>query len=431
MKILIVHNRYRSSSSSGEDRVVDQEHEVLARAGHELERFERSSDDIARRSLFSKALIPTQVVWNPRAPRQLEQVIGRFGPDVVHVHNLFPLLSPSVLGSCERCRVPCVVTFHNYRPVCASGLLFRDGAVCRECVTNRLPTAAVRHGCYRGSSLATVPLALTTLTHRAIWRSIPSAYIFISDSARRELEPLGLPPERCFVKSNLVPPMAPPTSPRDGLVVYLGRLTEAKGLPVLQRAWDRYVEARGSTGLRLAIGGTGPLEGELRRWARGHPSVEILGLLDRNGCAALLGQARAVVACSENLEPFGLVVAEAMAAGVAPVATGHGSFRGLVTDQVDGVLYRPGDAAQLARIFERIEDNPAWVEELGAAARHTYERRFHPTRNIAELEAIYRFAIEHPRWLGSRPRLDRSGLDPVERPSETVGGTTPTRPSLA
>jgi len=399
MKILMVHNRYRSTSPSGEDRVVDQEFDALVAAGHEVQRFERNSDSIAAMSQAKKALVPARVIWSQRSAHELDGVLAMWRPDVVHLHNLFPLISPSVLRSCQNHAIPCVVTFHNYRPVCPSGNLFRDGAICRDCVGHQFATPAIRHGCYRDSPAATVPLAIANVAHRRIWQSHPSAYIFISDAQRRELEPAGFPSARSFVKSNLVPPVLA-TNPGDEHVVYLGRLTESKGLRVLMAAWDRYCETSAPT-LRLAIAGTGPLQEEIASWAQTRPSVSVLGLLDRDACAKLVGQARTVVVPSEWPEAFGLVVAEAMAAGVAPVATAHGAFVDLITDNVDGLLYPPGDHEALADILVRTEREPEWIARLGKEAKVTYERRFEPSANIAELVNIYRFALDNPRWLES------------------------------
>jgi len=304
-----------------------------------------------------------------------------------------------VLQSCRSRATPCVVTMHNYRQVCPGSDLYREGAPCRACVGRRLALPGVVHGCYRSSAAATLPIALSNAAHRRLWREVPAAYLFLSEAQRRELASLGFPPSRCFVKPNFVP--APPVADRgrpEPLVVYLGRLTEAKGLRLLMRAWDRYRDAWPEPGLRLAVAGSGPLEDEIRAWAGAHPSVEVLGLLDREACAALVGRARAVLAPSEWPEPFGLVVAEAMAAGAVPIATDHGAFADMVTDGVDGYRYPPGDAGALARILGTVEEAPPGaLAAMGAAARATHRRRFATGDNVAALEEVYRFAIEHPR----------------------------------
>jgi glycosyltransferase involved in cell wall biosynthesis len=419
MKLLVVHNRYRTSSPSGEDRVVDQECEALLAAGHDVRRFERFSDDIAGFSLPRKAQLPVRLLWNRQAARDLGTVLETFHPDAVHFHNTFPLLSPSVLRLCERKRVPSVVTLHNYWQVCGGCNLFRTGAECRDCVGRRLPLPGVQHGCYRNSTLATLPVAVATVAHRRIWQTVPEAYIFLSQAQQRELAPVGFPPSRCFVKPNLTPPTPRRTTPED-LVVYLGRLSEPKGLRVLMRAWDRYIGAGPSPGLRLAIAGTGPLEAQIRAWAGSRPSVDMLGFVDREQCASLVRRATTVVVPSEWLEPFGLVVVEAMAAGVAPIATTQGAFPELITDGVDGLLYPPSDDGALATLLAQIEASPQWMAKLGTSARRTYEGRFAPARIVTELEAIYRFAIDNPRWLD-----DQAQPAKAERTTETMFDPAP------
>lgn len=403
VRIVVVHNRYRSALPSGEDRVVDQEHDALRACGHEVYPFERSSDQISGFSPYRKALVPLSVVRNPRAASAFEEFLVRVQPDVVHVHNVYPLLSPSVLHVCARRSVPCVVTLHNYRHVCPDGTLFRDGALCRRCVERRVALPALVHRCYRGSAAATAPLVLSSAANRHLWRTVPSAYVFLSRAQRREFASLRLPGTRCFVKGNFVEQSVGSRRPED-LVVYLGRLTEAKGVRVLMDAWDRYTASGPGPGMRLAVAGAGPLEPELLRWAASRSSVEPLGLLEQSQCADLLRRARAVVVPSEWPEPFGLVAAEAMAAGVPTIATAHGSFVDLVDHGVTGFLYRPGDPQALAALLRHVADAaPEALDAMGAAARQAHARHLDPLRNVAQLSAVYRFAVEHPR------RSDRPG----------------------
>ena len=156
MRILLVHNRYRSGAPSGENRVVDQEGEALEALGHEVVRFGRSSDEIAEWPVVKKASLPTRAIWSRETRRDLTTVLREHRPEVVHVHNTFPLLSAAVLYACRDERVPVVATLHNYRLACANGLFFRSGAVCHDCV-HGLPVRAVLHGCYRESPAATAP----------------------------------------------------------------------------------------------------------------------------------------------------------------------------------------------------------------------------------------------------------------------------------
>jgi len=394
VKVVVVHNRYRSGSPGGEDRVVDQEGAALDAAGHVVERFEQLSDDIERWSPARKALVPARVVWSDSTRRSLVRLLRTSRPDIVHVHSVFPLMSPSVLYACRAEAVPVVATVHHYGLVCASGTLFRDGAVCHDCV-GRLPVAGVRHGCYRGSALATTPLAASLLAHRRAWRTMVSAWAFLSAAQRDLIAGDGFPPERLFVKHNFVDLSTGSRATPEDIVVFAGRLTAAKGVPFLMDAWDRYAK-REESRLRLVVAGVGPLEDDVRRWAASRPSVEWRGMLDRDECASLMASARACVVPSQWEEPFGLVVAESMAAGVPPIASSRGSLSELVTDGVDGVLVPPGDASRLAEVFVDVETHPGRYQAMGEAGRRTAARRFSRRGNIEELVRIYRFAVENP-----------------------------------
>jgi glycosyltransferase involved in cell wall biosynthesis len=395
MRILLVHNRYRSAAPSGENRVVDQEGEALAAVGHEVMRFGRSSDEIDQWSLAKKATLPVQTIWSRETYRDLKAVLHKDRPEVVHVHNTIPLLSTAVLHACQDARVPVVATIHNYRLGCANGMFFRRGEVCHDC--NRgLPARAVLHGCYRGSHAATAFVALTKGLHQAAWSSQVSAYVFISASQRDLLKGVGLPPSRVFVRYNLIPLRSRPRVARTPTVIYAGRLHEAKGIRLLMAGWDRYCEMSGEPELDLVIAGGGPLGDEVAAWASNRSSVELTGTVSGDRCFDLISQARAVLLPSAWEETFGLVAIEAMAAGTPPIAAGHGSFTELITSGVDGVLFSPGDPAALGLAIADLERNPEQYEAFGDQARKTYEERFDPQRSVEELLEIYRFAITHP-----------------------------------
>ncbi|MGW2683070.1 glycosyltransferase [Streptomyces sp. NPDC001414] len=391
MRVLVVHNRYGSAQPSGENKVVDQEVELLRAAGHRVEVFERRSDDIAGRSLLGKVAVPLLVPWNPAVRTELAARLRTDRPDVVHVHNVFPLLSPAVLAACADAGVPAVATLHNYTQVCPPGTLQRDGRPCTECV-GCAPLPAVRHGCYRGSRLATVPLAVSLSANRRRWWTGVERFLCISAAQRDVLVRSGMPADRLTVKHNFVPD---PGSCREGdgeHLLYLGRLAEAKGVRLLMAAWDE-ITAAGGLGVPLVIAGTGPLEPEVAAWAADRDDVRYVGLLDTAECRKAIERSVAVVAPSTWLEAFGLVVVEAMAAGVPTVAAGHGAFVELVEDGVTGLLHRPGEAASLASCVRRIATAPERNREMGRAARRRYEQGFSPAVGLARLVEEYRTAI--------------------------------------
>lgn len=390
--VLVVHNRYASAQPSGENKVVDQEAELLRAAGHRVTMFERRSDDIAARSLLSKAAVPLLVPWNPAVRAELAARLHTERPDVVHIHNVFPLLSPAVLAACADAGVPAVATLHNYTQVCPPGTLQRDGRPCTECVGSATALPAVRHGCYRNSRLATVPLAVSLRVNRRRWWSGVERFFCISAAQREVLVRAGMPAERLAVKHNFVPD---PEARRSGTgehLLFLGRLAEAKGVRLLMAAWDE-IAASGGVGVPLVIAGAGPLEREVTTWAAGRDDVRYVGLYDTTECRQAIARSVAVVAPSTWLEAFGLVVVEAMAAGVPTVAAGHGAFVELVDDGVTGLLHRPGEVASLASCIRRIASEPARNREMGQAARHRYEQGFSPAVGLERLLEEYRTAI--------------------------------------
>ncbi|MFC3449805.1 glycosyltransferase family 4 protein [Amycolatopsis speibonae] len=392
MKVLVIHNRYRSEQPSGENNVVDQETALLAEAGHEVGLFERRSDDIAGMSLPRKAVVPLQVPWNRAVRADLARRLADDRPDVVHVHNTFPLLSPSVLAACAEAGVPTVATVHNYTLICPPGTLYRDGQVCTDCV-GRTPLPAVRHGCYRGSGIATVPMAASLMLNRNRWWSGVSRFFCISKAQREVLIAAGMPAERLAVKYNYV---ADPGKTRQGAgehLLFLGRITEEKGIGLLMKAWDLLVAAGGPLP-PLVIAGTGPMQDEVARWAHGRDDVRYLGLQSKEECRDLVARSNAVLAPSEWLETFGLVVVEAMAAGVPTVAAAHGAFRELVEDGVTGLLHEPGNPESLAACLREVVGDAERNQEMGWAARLVYEQEFTPKIGLERLVGGYRAAID-------------------------------------
>ncbi|WP_236789685.1 glycosyltransferase [Amycolatopsis sp. GM8] len=386
MKILVVHNRYRSEQPSGENNVVDAEVALLRDAGHDVGLFERRSDDIASMSLVGKASVPLRVPWNPQARADLTARLHADRPDVVHIHNTFPLLSPSVVAACADARVPAVATLHNYGMVCPPGTLYRDGHVCTSCVGGR-PVPAVAHGCYRGSRVATLPMAVSTAVNRRRWWSGISRFFCISGAQRELLVSAGMPASRLVVKHNFVDePVVRRELPGEH-ILYLGRMTEEKGVRLLMDAWPL-----ADVGIPLVLAGTGPLSDEVASWAAGRRDVQYLGLQTKAECQELLARASAVVVPSVWLEAFGLVVVEAMAAGVPAVAPAHGAFPELIDNEVSGLLHTPGDATSMASSLRRIVA-PARNREMGEAARLRYEKDFTPSVGLDRLIAGYQAAI--------------------------------------
>jgi glycosyltransferase involved in cell wall biosynthesis len=408
VRVALVHSYYSSRVPSGENNVVDAQAAALREAGHDVLVVAQSTDRrLERRTYPVEAALTVATGVGPSPAKAL----ATFRPDVVHVHNLFPNFGRGWLRSYAG---PLVATLHNYTQVCPPGTLQREGRSCTECVGAATPLPAVRHGCYRDSRLATVPLAVSLSVNRRRWWSGVERFFCISAAQRDVLVRAGMPAERLAVKHNFVPD---PGSCREGdgeHLLYLGRLAEAKGVRLLMAAWDE-IAAAGGVGVPLVIAGTGPLEREVTAWAAGRDDVRYVGLYDTAQCRQAIARSVAVVAPSTWLEAFGLVVVEAMAAGVPVVAAGHGAFVELVEDGVTGLLHRPGETASLASCLRRITAGSARNREMGQAARRRYEQGFSPAVGLERLVEEYRTAI------AGRSALARGG---DTRASRGDGDTT-------
>jgi glycosyltransferase involved in cell wall biosynthesis len=389
MRVAILHNRY--TQRGGEDSVVETEAELLRKAGCEVSLFTVESAALAT-SRAARLRAGLRARWNGDVVEALARWLARRPADVAHVHNFFPLLSPSAHATLHALGIPVVQTLHNYRLACANGIFLREGRPCEECVAHG-PWRAVRYGCWRGSRLATAVWAEATVAHRrrGTWETCVDRFVAPSAFARGKLALAGIPAERIVVKPNPVPDPGEPAPPGRG-ALYAGRLSPEKGVGLLLDAWRELPGAP-----PLAIAGGGPEEAALRERARGLENVRFLGEVPRERVAELLAGAAFAVAPSLCYEAFPVAAAEAMAAGRALVGSDAGALAELVEHGQSGLLFRSGDAASLAAACRLLLEDPALAAALGREARARYEDELAPERSTARLLALYREVIDEAR----------------------------------
>ncbi|QSB14972.1 glycosyltransferase [Natronosporangium hydrolyticum] len=379
MKVVVAHNRYRTAAPSGENRIVDIEIEQLAGAGVEVLPFLRSSDDIPALPATGKLLLPISPLWNPGAQRDLAQLLRDHRPDVLHLHNPYPLLSPWLVRTAHRYGVPVVHTVHNYRQVCASGIYFRDGQVCQDCRGTRLGLPAVRHKCYRGSAAQSALMAATLTLHRPTWRSV-DRYLALTDAIAEHLRGYGIPAERIVVKPNSIPDPGPPAPPGDGFLFAAGRLSPEKGLSLVLDGWQRHPDGALGT---LRIAGDGEQRGLAEAAAAARADIDYLGVLDPAGVRSALAASAAVIVAPRWHDVLPTVVIEALAAGRPILGTDLGGVPYLVGD---AGWIAPAEPAALAAALPTARTEAAVRAE---AARARYESTFHPDVVTGQLLEVY------------------------------------------
>ncbi len=385
MRVLVAHNRYRSGSPSGENLAVDLEVALLREAGVEVAEVRRSSDDVATASPAALLAAGLGPVYDRQGVRDFAEALDAFRPDVVHCHNLYPLLSPQVIRLARRRGLPVVHTVHNYRRRCMNGYYFRAGGPCTACTGPWGPLPGVAHGCYRGSRVQSAAIAASLLAHRATWDGV-SLHLAVSRCVAASLLDTGVPAARVAVKPNPVVDPGPPL-PAGDTVVHAGRLEPAKGTALLLDAW-RASGARSR--LVLEVYGDGPDRDLVVAAAAADPSIRYRGLRPRPEVVEAMRRSRLVVVPSAWPEAFGLVAVEALACARPVVACRVGALPEIVTDEV-GWLADPRPDA-LASVLEAAAGAPD-LEARGAAARARYLTRYTPAACTAELLERYRALV--------------------------------------
>ena len=390
MRLLMLHNRYQHAG--GEDAVVQAELTLLESKGHQVMLLEAHNDSIS--GGLGKAQAALSALYSLPGRRRAEEAIARFRPDLVHVHNFFPLLSPSVYDACREAGVPVVQTLHNYRLACPNALFFRDGKVCEDCLDQPVPWSGILRGCYRNSRTQTAGIAAMIAMHRLrdTWGRRVNAFIALTEFQKAKFIQAGLPEERLHVKPNFAFDPGPRPGSRElgSYGLYVGRLSEEKGIQPLLRA---YVEQ--NLRIPLKILGGGPLREPMERWIRAEGLdgiVEFLGPRERSEVTRLMQGARFLVFPSICYEGFPMAIAEAFASGIPVLASRLGAVPDILLEGKAGWLADPGDPRSWAATMQAAWADQEGTWQRGKAARQAYEAQYSPDANYRRLLGIYEAA---------------------------------------
>lgn len=386
MHILVIHNRYREAIPSGENAVVENEISALREAGHRVTTYLRSSDELAELSLARKLRMASSPIRSSTAVEAVDRLIDTDRPDVLHLHNPYPLISMAVVRSARARGVPVIQTIHNHRHTCMKGTYQRDGRNCRDCLTSGNPMPGVLHACYRDSRPQSAVMAIALTRDRSTVRAIDQ-YVALTPEISDSLLASGFDAARIHVKPNSVPDPGP-VHPLGRGFAYIGRLSEEKGVLALLRAWASLPVGGLGT---LLIAGDGPARSEVDRLAADRKDVEVLGILDADGVRDLMRKTAVVVVPSLWPEAFPLVVLETMAAGRVLLVTNQGGLPRVV-DRAVGHVVSP-DVGSIAAGLAYLAEDEERLRSMGTAARHRYETSYNPQVVTAALVDIYELAI--------------------------------------
>lgn len=386
MRILVAHNRYKFAG--GEDAVVRDEVALLRQHGHSVQLLEQDNDEVI--GLRGKAIAAVSAFYSPSSRTRMKRVIHDFHPDIVHVHNWFPMLSPSILMEADSRGVPLVQTLHNFRMLCANALLYRDGAICIECLGKSLPMNGIAHGCYRGSRTGSAVVTAAYAVHRLAntWNGIDK-FIAVSEFERAILVQGGLPAEKIVTKPNfVVGEKCDPVSAVPASALFVGRLSPEKGVHTLLSAWRT-----GKIPMCLKVIGDGPLADAVLACAAANPSIEYLGKQPSEAVYRAMATARFLVFPSEWFETFGRTIIEAYAQGTPVLAADLGGVRELVEEGATGYLFEAGNVEALVAGIARFPSGDEY-QQMRQRCRDLFHSKFTAEINYDLLMDIYDKAIK-------------------------------------
>jgi glycosyltransferase involved in cell wall biosynthesis len=381
MKVLSVHNSYQLPG--GEDQVFAQEAELLRAHGHQVFLYRASNDQV---NGANPLVLLGETIWNRQTHQELRTLMQRERPNIVHVHNTFPVISPAAYYAANEEQIPVVQTLHNYRTLCPAATLFRDGQVCEQCVPKQIPWPGIVHACYRGSRLATAAAAAMLATHnfKQTWSKSIAAYIALTDFARNKFIEGGLPADKIIVKPNYLQ-----TDPGRGrgtgnYALFVGRLTPEKGVSTLLEAWRQI-----GSELPLQIAGDGPMAAEVEKAVGEMEGVTLLKWLPHQEILQRMKEASVLILPSTWYEGFPMILAEAFAVGLPVIASNLGSLSSIVDHQRTGLHFEAANAGRLVEAVRWFRAHPVEAGFMRGQARLEYQARYTADANYAQMIRIY------------------------------------------
>jgi glycosyltransferase involved in cell wall biosynthesis len=384
MRILTVHNHYGDYLTGGEGNVFEAESRLLEDHGHEVRRFQCTNYQIFKSNIFRQIRTFIDVSWSKHGYELISEQIKNFRPDIMHVHNYWLILTPSIFKAARDYNVPTVLTLHNYRLLCPGGQFLRNNKPCELCMNGK-SWRVLWHRCYPGKSLlkSFLSLRLYRDTQKknflAPWLD---AYICLTTFGRKKFAEGGLPKEKLYVKPNFMEdPLNGKTTSTAGYgAIFVGRISPEKGLLTLMKSWQ-------GINYPLTIVGDGPQMSKVRQIA---PSiVKFIGERPHDETLKLIRDSAFFVFPSEWYEGFPLSLLEAMALGRAAVASDFEPRREMIQSRKTGLLFQPGNPDDLRNKVQLLIADPKLCSNMGFTARQEYLQKYTPEKNYQMLMNIY------------------------------------------
>ena len=391
MRVLSVHNRFRQIG--GSDIVAETDEQLFAQHGEVLS-YTRRSDEVASASTWQKAFVGLQTLYSRRTVSDITDLIGEFQPDIAYVHNVFPLISPSIYHVLHRHGIPSVHVIHDFRLWCPNSRFYVNGEVCQLCLMgNYWP--AIQKRCVKGNAAQSALYSASLyLNRKAHFTDKIGGYICLTEFAKNLLLDSGIAEDKIHVCPNHIDTSN--FTPQYGggqHVLYLGGLYRDKGVMTVAKAFTQLPH------IPLKFVGAGDAEPELRDYIHRHQltNLEIVGFKNGHDKREYLRNSMFTIMASQCYETFGLVVLEAFASGKPVVASAIGAIPHIVQDHDTGLLFESQNADDLAGKVRWLYEHPEAIESMGRKARAVVESKYDSRFRYAALLDIFEQVIEQSR----------------------------------
>ncbi|MDO5148118.1 MAG: glycosyltransferase family 4 protein [Oscillospiraceae bacterium] len=380
-RVLMVHNFYQIGG--GEHTVFENEKRLLIENEHHLVEYTRDNAEL-KHSVIKKLLLPFSTVFSLKTYRDVKRIIKKEKIDIVHCHNTFPLISPSVYYAAWSCNVPVIQTIHNFRFMCPNGIFFSDGTVCEDCIQKGLG-CSIKKGCYRNSKLQTIVAANMLKIHRILGTYKKLRYIFLTEFNRTKFKSLlGSKCEKEFIKPNFeYINDSSGVFERDDSFIFVGRLDGYKGIPFLMDAWNDIQKD-------LYIFGDGEYKDTVIQAQKHNPHIHYMGFRQQSEIFDYLKRAKALVFPSELYEGFPMTLIESFSFGTPVICSDIGNGADIVKKANAGIVFGLGNNNDFQNAVAKIGEA---FDDLSSNARKAYKNDFTPEANYKELKRIYEKVI--------------------------------------
>lgn len=406
MKVLIVHNCYRDRT--GEDSVFNREANLLRSYGHSVHTWKVDNRNIRLQNFTDQVHLAKNTIWSKVAHQRLLRTLLELKPDIVHVHNILPLLSPAIFHACSKAKVPVIHTLHNYRLLCPSTTLFRDGKICEKCVSDTLINS-VRHACYRNSRTQTAAVAAMLQYHRwkGTWRNKIDGYIALSKFQKSKLLHSGICEDKIYLKPNFIEDTPNPANiPKFGsYYLFVGRLIDEKGVQLLIESYQN-----AESDYPLIIMGPGYLKDMVVQAARENSQIKYVGVQEKSDVTEWMKDAIALLFPSVWHECSPMTILESFSCSLPVVSTDFGSITDMVKHEKTGYVFSPATSKELINAIQWIETHSKEWLSLKKNLAQNIDSIYFRTANYERLIEIYGLVIDKFSIYGNKDRNLRQPL---------------------